>query len=82
MLKDKIPPHGYQLWVPKQIEIEQGISRNDLVHYFGFSHINYFKQAIAFAGLDRDSYLEELSGWKCRKVSEDDNEVRFFPPEA
>ena len=44
--------------------------------------IEVFKKALSLTGLDRDSYLEELSGWKCRKVSENNSEVRFFPPEA
>ena len=49
--------------------------------YFRFD-LSVLKEIAAILKLDPDSYLEELSGWKCRKVSEDDTEVRFFPPEG
>ena len=45
----------------------------------GYSRLKELEEALSLIGLDRDSYLEELSGWKCRKITEDDNEIRFFP---
>jgi len=80
-IDEKKPPRGQQLWVPTCSEFREGIPRKTLRNYFGIVPQD-FQKITTFVGLDLDSYLEELSGWKCRKVYEDDNEVRFFPPEA
>ena len=77
-LKAKTPPRGEQFWLPTQTERIEGITRELLRSYFGVS-VQDFQNITAFTGLDIDSYLEELSGWKCRKITEDDTEIRFFP---
>ena len=79
------PPRGQQFWVHESKELLEGITLENLLTCLGFGvmvEIEVFKKALSLTGLDRDSYLEELSGWKCRKVSENNSEVRFFPPEA
>ena len=76
------PPRGEQFWVPKPTLLTTGITRDDLMECLGFVPPQQLEKAAALTGLDRDSYLEELSGWKCRKVREDDTKVRFFPPEG
>ena len=78
----KKPPRGYQFWTPRRTDLTEGLITENLMNRLGFYLPKKLEEAAALIGLDRDSYLEELSGWKCRKVSEDDNEVRFFPPEA
>ena len=80
-IKTRNFPRNKQFWIPSLIEIKEGISRNNLMKYFRFD-LSVLKEIAAILKLDPDSYLEELSGWKCRKVSEDDTEVRFFPPEG
>ncbi len=75
------PPRGQQLWIPTCSELKEGVPRKTLRNYFGIVP-QRVQKITTLVGLDLDSYLEELSGWKCRKVSEDDTEVRFFPPEA
>jgi len=78
------PPHSERIWVPLEVDRIQGIIRESLMDCLNFdpNRILDLEEAAALTGLDRDSYLEELSGWKCRKITEDDSEVRFFPPEA
>ena len=76
------PPRGQQFWLPTRTDNLEGITLRNLIEYLGFYNFQKLEEAAALAGLDPYSYLEELSGWKCRKVSEDNTEVRFFPPEA
>ena len=80
-LKAKTPPRGQQFWLPTCNEFREGVPPETLSKYLGIVP-QEVQEITALVGLDLDSYLEELSGWKCRKVAEDDNEVRFFPPET
>ena len=83
MLKAKKSPRGQQFWIPRFTELKEGVTLQDLTgHYFGFYVVDDLEEAADNCGLSFESYLEELSGWKCRKVSEDDTEVRFFPPKT
>ena len=77
----KQPPRGQQLWIPTSNEFKEGVSSKELSKYFGITP-QRVQKITTLVGLDRDSYLEELSGWKCRKISENNSEVRFFPPEG
>ena len=81
LLKAKTPPRGQQFWLPTCNEFREGVPPETLSKYLGIAP-QEVQKITALVGLDLDSYLEELSGWKCRKVAEDDNEVRFFPPET
>ena len=75
-------PRGQQFWVSRPRDLREGIISFNLMDRLGFDPAKKLAEAAALTGLDRDSYLEELSGWKCRKLTENDNEVRFFPPET
>ena len=81
-LAAKKPPRGQQFWLPTRTEEIKGITYRNLMRYFGFRLFDDLEKASDMCGLDSCSYLEELSGWKCRKVTEDDSEIRFFPPEG
>lgn len=76
------PPHSKQFWIPNTIHFTEGITSEVLMKYLGFYFFSTLEEAATIIGVDPNSYLEELSGWKCRKITEDDTEVRFFPPET
>ena len=81
-LLEKKPLRGNQFWIPSRVNLTEGITCEVLMDLLGYSRLKELEEALSLTGLDRDSYLEELSGWKCRKVREDDTKVRFFPPEG
>ena len=70
------PPRGKQFWIPEAEEYTQGASKGKLMRCLGFYGENMV-QVKAICGVETYSYLEELSGWKARKVGD---EIRFFPP--
>lgn len=76
-LKASKPPRGLQFWVPAHTEYEQGVSFERMIDYFGLVCYREIEPIAAKLGLDHYFYLEELSGWKSRKVGE---KIRFFPP--
>ena len=71
------PARGTQFWIPNETEYNDGISIVKLTKRLGLGNGMKLHQARAMLGLDTDSYLEELSGWKARQVGD---EIRFFPP--
>ena len=71
------PPRGKQFWLPALDEYKKGIEYIRMMDYFGFLSYERIENTAATLGLDSYSYLEELSGWKARKVGD---EIRFFPP--
>jgi SMI1-KNR4 cell-wall len=76
-------PRGKKFWVPVDRDFQEGITRNDLIGAFGYIWVSTFEEDITKAGLDPDSYLEELSGWRKRQVTENGTTTtRFFPPET
>ena len=78
-------PRGEQFWIPYSTDILNGIIGSDLMKHLGYDTLCYlqdFQKAAALVGLDQDSYLEELSGWKCHQVDSDDDQIRFFPPQT
>ena len=81
-LKAQKPPRNRQFWLPTELQIEKGIIKSRLLDYFGFHNFKQLEEVAATCGLESNQYLEELSGWKCRKVTEDNSEIRFFPPEG
>ena len=70
------PPRGQQFWIPEESEYSQGAKKGKLMSRLGFYGENMV-QAKAICGVETYPYLEELSGWKARKV---EDEIRFFPP--
>ena len=76
-LENNDPPRGRQFWLPSEIEKTEGIADANLKKLFRLFRPKILEKATAICGLDANSYLEELSGWKALKVSD---EVRFFPP--
>ena len=81
-LAAKKPPRGQQFWLPTRTEEIKGITYRNLMRYFGFRLFDYLEKASDMCGLDSCSYLEELSGWKCPRVEENEKQTRFFPPET
>ena len=81
-LKAQKPPRNRQFWLPTELQIKKGITKPHLLRYLGFYTFDELEEVAATCGLESNQYLEELSGWKCRKVSKDDTEVRFFPPKT
>ena len=75
------PPRSKQFWISTITELSQGIVKEELMKYFGLSFSD-LEEVTSIIGVDPNSYLEELSGWKCRKVSVNDNGIRFFVPET
>ena len=78
-------PRGEQFWIPYPMDIINGITRSDLMKHLGDDGLFYhrhFQKAAALARLDKDSYLEELSGWKRRQVEFNRDRIRFFPPQT
>jgi SMI1-KNR4 cell-wall len=74
---------GKRFWVPIDTEFKEGITPDSLMGCFGFCYLSHLEDAATIAGLDPDSYLEELSGWKKRPVTENGTTTtRFFPPET
>ena len=69
------PPRSQQFWIPEESEYFQGVEKGNLMDRLGFYSRKLY-QATTIVGLDHDSYLEELSGWKAITVGD---EVRFFP---
>ena len=76
-LENGDPPRGQQFWLPSEIEKTEGIAYENLKKRFRLFRPKIIEKATAICGVDTYSYLEELSGWKARKVGD---EVRFFPP--
>ena len=70
------PPRGKQFWIPEELEYFQGVKEGKLMDRLGFYGRDMY-QATKIIEIDSNSYLEELSGWKARKVGD---EIRFFPP--
>ena len=64
--------------------VTEDITRSDLMKHLGGDGLYHrdFQKAAALAGLDEDSYLEELSGWKLCQVGSSDDQTRFFPPQT
>ena len=78
-------PRGEQFWIPYSTDILNGIIGSDLMKHLGYDTLCYlqdFQKAAALARLDKDSYLEELSGWKRRQVEFNRDRIRFFPPQT
>ena len=69
-------PKGQQFWIPDRIEYSQGVQEEKLLKYLGFGGTKFYEVAKTFK-IEPYPYLEELSGWKARKVGD---EIRFFPP--
>lgn len=79
-IKTKNFPRNKQFWIPSLIEIKEGISRDNLMKYFRFD-LSVLKEIAAILKLNPDSYLEEISGWKCHKVNENHGDILFLPIE-
>ena len=69
-------PREQQFWIPEESEYLQGIKEEKLMKRLGFGGTKFY-EVTKSNPIDPYSYLEELSGWKARKVGD---EVRFFPP--
>ena len=76
-LEEGNPPRDKQFWLSLPSEKKEGINYESMMDYFGFFGYDKIEKAAATFGLDSYSYLEELSGWKARKVGD---EICFFPP--
>ena len=74
------PPKGLQAWEATDDDLEEGITRSNLMKYFGFSSTTELENAASFYNLSPEQYLEELSGWQCRPTEEGSSRTRFFPP--
>ena len=88
LIRNKImagkPPRKKQFWLPDLREQSNGITRQNVMEYMGFDFngISDVEQAATLVGLDVDSYLEELSGWKCREVIRNGSKRELFFPRS
>ena len=73
LMRNKImagkPPRKKQFWLPDLRSRANGMLRRSVMDQMGFdcNRISDLEQAATLLGLNVDSYLEELSGWKCEK---------------